>query len=681
MKLKLMAAARSERGSALLISLVLVFVMTLLGLALFDLGAIESGLMLANQTDAQAFEVAQAGIERALERLLRTALDEVSLANGPDFSNGNTTGATTINICTGGPSGTGGCEQSQFRPVNTGYSNNTSFAGGSYTIQFKLVSVAEANGNPYGLTCLQAPAPNNTLCANLIFVRSTGTVSNVPPGYSKSRTIQVIARAENSSALGGGVVAGSPSGSAMNGNVRIAGSIHILGDPGTAALSFGGSAGQRNNWEDLDSTSLSRLTPLQLVCPPGRQCPPGATVESLGATLKIARPITTPAVVLSGGTTLGESGDSGSYGSPARVGKGPLDGVFVADGCAMPCADNFSGVTLNSNIFVDGDNITRPYPGTPAAFPLLTDPVKINGISYVHYACPAGSTCFEATQDPTRTTEFFKNHAGDVTAALAGTLGSAAGLKDNTAAFTVTPIPYYNKAGVSQTGQICWQRTTGARQPPANTLEFGNPSCDTPSTAQNPLLIYMNSGFKVERQGGATPMNYRGVAIVLATGLVKIEEILQTSGELISAFPGGVCPAAPVNCVRKFPEHDMLTLLTINNAEVGKDNSNIDRIMGMFYTGCLSLPCSTTGNLYSQKQTDVLGGAVAWKFCFSGGCGDSGGNVPRFFQVSQDLRALPEEMFIGSGNRWSVTYVPGFWMECRPGTLPPNVSGVCGYQQ
>ena len=63
------AAARDERGSVILMSIVLVFVMTLLGLALFDLGAIENRMSLATQADLRAFEVAQAGIERALREL------------------------------------------------------------------------------------------------------------------------------------------------------------------------------------------------------------------------------------------------------------------------------------------------------------------------------------------------------------------------------------------------------------------------------------------------------------------------------------------------------------------------------------------------------------------------------------------------------------------------------------
>src|SRR5688572_14235352 len=92
----LRAALRDQRGSALLAALALAVVMTIMGLALFDLGRIENALLLANKTDAQAFEIAQAGIERSMDRLLRTMVaeqggDPATLTDGvPSFRDGST---------------------------------------------------------------------------------------------------------------------------------------------------------------------------------------------------------------------------------------------------------------------------------------------------------------------------------------------------------------------------------------------------------------------------------------------------------------------------------------------------------------------------------------------------------------------------------------------------------------
>src|SRR6266508_4426210 len=74
--------AENERGSALLMSLVLIFVMTVLGLALFDLGVVESRLVYTSQADARAFEIAQAGVERALRKLQDTYNEDLSWASG-----------------------------------------------------------------------------------------------------------------------------------------------------------------------------------------------------------------------------------------------------------------------------------------------------------------------------------------------------------------------------------------------------------------------------------------------------------------------------------------------------------------------------------------------------------------------------------------------------------------------
>src|SRR6266508_5903076 len=84
--------AGNERGSALLMSLVLIFVMTVLGLALFDLGVVESRLVHTSQADARAFEIAQAGVERALRNLQDTYNADLSWASGsPELCSGGAT--------------------------------------------------------------------------------------------------------------------------------------------------------------------------------------------------------------------------------------------------------------------------------------------------------------------------------------------------------------------------------------------------------------------------------------------------------------------------------------------------------------------------------------------------------------------------------------------------------------
>jgi PilX N-terminal len=60
----LTAALRNQRGSVFLISLILVFVVSLLGVALFDLSTVEHRLVVGDRRDAKAFHVAEAGLYR-----------------------------------------------------------------------------------------------------------------------------------------------------------------------------------------------------------------------------------------------------------------------------------------------------------------------------------------------------------------------------------------------------------------------------------------------------------------------------------------------------------------------------------------------------------------------------------------------------------------------------------------
>src|SRR2546428_5221793 len=55
-----------QRGSTLVMGLMLVFIMTLLGAALFNVAQLDARLKLDSQTGVQALEIAEAGLERGL---------------------------------------------------------------------------------------------------------------------------------------------------------------------------------------------------------------------------------------------------------------------------------------------------------------------------------------------------------------------------------------------------------------------------------------------------------------------------------------------------------------------------------------------------------------------------------------------------------------------------------------
>jgi PilX N-terminal len=689
--------ARDQRGSVLLMSIVLVFVMTLLGLALFDLGAIENRMSLATQADLRAFEVAQAGIERALRELQDGFIADAAGAKSWADNDG-----VRAPICT--PS----CVTTAYRPMTLA---NTNFpGGGSYAVEILLVTVAQANATspyPIGLNCFRDAA---NVCTNLVFVRSTGTVTDstaggatspAPPGYTARKTLQVLARAYAPSVLANGLVVGTPSAlQPVNGNALISGSVQILG----AAIGAGpfpalswtvGAAGIRNNLSNLgpsapspDNEILRRLPAQQRVCAPTATPCVAPNVYSLGAEPQVARPSGIPAITLAGGAAIGAAA-GGAYqtgGSPAaQAGKGPLDAIFVADGCQNgACSDSYSVSAPSQLPIVDMGAIGRAYPENPVSpFPTLAT-------STVQIGVYSGTV-----------QNYFATRAANMTAMLSANNmpGTAGGLTSSTAncstAACSPTVGFINKNGQARLGRICWTRNTGVLT--FGVSASGNP-CNSPATAADPLLVYNTSpnGWRINRGAFSktdascpgTQICYNGVAVIYNSNSVSIEETTTS-----------LCPSANATCTgagQKFPVNDLMALLTPGNVSVGVTTANVSRAMGLFYAQTDLVSRSAGGT-----PTRIVGGAAASRFCFGGGGACPGGttNVPEFYQAplggsnlntnpAGDARGLPEEVLAlapspnsQAPKHWRVERVPRLWLECRPtsGALPTTPTGVCSY--
>lgn len=575
-----------QRGSALLISLVMIVVITILGLALFELGQIEGQQSGASLGDARAFELAQAGMERAIRELrngfLADPYGSESWVDGPNR-----------------PTCTPACETGVYRAMNL--ANNTLPAagvnpltgrdpGGTFTVELKQVTVAEANNPisqgagytyPYGQRCILSAPANPAVCANLMFVRSTGTVAG-PPGFTATRTVQALVKASSTSYFAGGLTAEKASSGndpAIAGEALIAGSVHVLGHTTISPafrISGGGAMGMRNNWADLwpdtdlgvpPVRTLARLTPRQLICPTGADCTGGTNlVESLEAELKIYGNVSNTMVTLSGNTDLGINAiqTASPYGDAtvgSRHGKGRLDGVYVADGCPMPCTSNTFSFGGSSTIYVDTNNYTKPYPYRPPKLPLTNqlkltvaavlyptadDGTFIQGTNYpdppgwwagffafhtnavlnpaltgAPIEQPPGVTLTDARLDSVTSNGGYcgPNYAG---LAFGATLSSPGGLIASLVPGTASrgfchTFKFVNKAGAVTVGEICWRRNV--LQPSNNimnlppnyanapTLEFGvdNPTdnaagrfgCAAANDPSNPLLIHHSNTWRL----------------------------------------------------------------------------------------------------------------------------------------------------------------------------------------
>src|SRR5215468_1491990 len=146
-----------ERGNIVLITLVAVAVITVLGIAVYDLAQIEGQNSQLTLADYRAYEIAQAGIERGV-RELRDAWN----SKAP----GSETWTTAQPTCTPSP-----CLATAYKSWTV--SNNTVAArtvggyftgtdpGGTFQLELKLVMVGESNNPtdagyayPFGQACV-----------------------------------------------------------------------------------------------------------------------------------------------------------------------------------------------------------------------------------------------------------------------------------------------------------------------------------------------------------------------------------------------------------------------------------------------------------------------------------------------------------------------------------------------
>jgi hypothetical protein len=342
----------------------------------------------------------------------------------------------------------------------------------------------------------------------------------------------------------------------------------------------------------------------------------------------------------------------------------------VADGCPLPCTSTIFSFGGGSTLTVDGNNMAKPYPfrfpGPPLSradlaiptFPTLTSPVTIAGIAYADYQ-----------------TNFWATHAqamnGGTYPNIGLSLGSFLGLGSLIPSF-FDAVSWTSAGGVAQTGFICWDQAT-------TTLGFvgnGN-NCATPDTTPgkyltpaNPMLLNGNHQFNVSFPG----IVYRGAAI-WSTREIKLDGGL-------NAFNDGTGAAFCVtDC---FPDNHLLVLMSDFTIDIAMSGP-LNRVQAFIFAN---------QTLLNSQHSVYIVGALAAKntLCFNGAnaapCNvGSAGGPPRFFQANMyDPRNLPAALFAPSGlsgERWRVTLVPRFWLECRQGptdTLPTTPSGICSYQ-
>ncbi len=274
---------KNKKGSLLILTYMVVFILISLGavFSIFSLG--ESKSVERDRRTTVAFNMAEAGIERALYAIRKDYL--------ADFSWGsvNVSGSScyTPSPCTPASSPSWTTLYSSISP--------TGFSDRSYTAYIQAVA---------GQT-------------DQLWVKAVGTYGD------QTQTIVVYAKMTNASPWNNAIFAGAgASGQMVNGNVTINGSVHILGSGlgvNDLAVDLGGTAELvGNNYNGIDPTLLAKVPALPITTVNGIQ------VQTLNAELRVKH----GKVGLSGSSTVGQPNDN------TNRTKELIDGAYVSDGWA-----------------------------------------------------------------------------------------------------------------------------------------------------------------------------------------------------------------------------------------------------------------------------------------------------------------------------------------------------------
>ncbi|MFC1708752.1 hypothetical protein ACFL2J_01645 [Candidatus Omnitrophota bacterium] len=500
----------NEKGSMLAMSMIFLTIFTLMGYGLINLSAIDAIEVVTTDRSMQAFWVAEAGLSRALYSL---RMDFVSDSTAPSLADGD------INGFNCGP------DNSDFYIIP--YPTN-SVGNGTYVVEMKNVSGSDKEA----------------------WVKSTGTVGGT------SRTVQVYLGVENRNIWNNAIFARGASESSqnlINGNVTIAGSVHILGErsdgifylPTEVALDMSGGARIINNYEPVDPELLNIMPP----CPKVTVIENGTEVEldSLSAQVKVQH-----------GNIFIDSSASGigEADVPGNQYKETVDAVYQNDGYTGSQGENevfsdngpFTPYDFKSH-YVPFPSLEDPYMGYPSHYAFLQD----NGLVITD------SDQLAELADITHTSNFdYDNGKGRIS-------------MDGNGHLTIDGIVYIGN-GAENDGDGAHLTISTATEvvpviDPITEEPVVDPITGEPVT-QNVIL----------------DITYSGSAAILVTGNVQIDGDFFTEGT--DSYPDNI-----------------IGLMTPHNIHFG-DSSQID-VAGVFYA---------EESISAEKQTEVAGAWVSNSF-------------------------------------------------------------------
>jgi hypothetical protein len=634
-----------EDGSVLVTGLMLVFVMTILGLALFNVARLDARLKLDSQMNVQALEIAEAGLERGLHLfylefmcgpLVTSPITAANCANPPTNPNWITdNNLARISLATACPAAVVPDGAAGFKQLRL----NQAFAGGIYTV------------------CVRPDpeAPTNQLKAQFrsrgVLTAVTGTASHI---VQISATAIVTANKPHSPfAIGG------PTGGAFRGGARIAGSLQFVRCPGVGcvAANFSGNSGILNNYNGLNAGLHDRI--------PWRYAD-GTTVNTLGAVLKVKEgeiQITANSACLGGA----ESGGA-SCGNTAA--QDTLSGVYSSgtwsgsQGRCSAAQGGLNGATTTNSRCNVWTAALGAYPaGEPTSIPLLSDPTIIDGVGYRCFFSPPGSTCPNST-DPvpggTNFPEYFYTSAWRIDASRGdagcdiNVTGTAADCTTVLTALQTGATPDFGSGPVLTVpikSAACTRQ--GAATATSCTLQIAAGHIvgfiDGAPIRPNlqPINVYLK---RLGTTPAATPtlqtspvdpatdnnMYYRGKVIIVADNPAGTPAFEIDMGLLSDTTVGEIwagCASGAYPCGYPYPANHFLAMLTTGDIKLGPGGAR--NILATFFAANTAL----TAKFYVTGATgtvQVAGVVSAQQFDFT-----TAGTVPQLYQAPWNLNFAP----------------------------------------
>jgi len=302
---------REKRGAVLIIVYMAVFVLMVLVAAYLIRTTNEAKLSERARHSSEAFYIAEGALQQILFDLRK------DMANSPGWFDGH------IGLMPITPG-------DDWTPVPY---TNTDMGNGTFQVELKKVSDAKPMD---------------------IWARVTGTS---PKGSSRAitRRIQAYLKVLNLNPWNNVIFAGTGQGggNAISGNVKIRGSVHILGtllNSGNAAMDLNGGGNIGNNYKNLDPALDAKLPDAPIV----------NGEESLSAEVRIKN----GRLDLSGSDTAGDPNDTSC--SPCR--KELLNGTYVTNG--------YGGNKGTANVYSDNGTSNGYDADDSVRFPGFSDPYK-----------------------------------------------------------------------------------------------------------------------------------------------------------------------------------------------------------------------------------------------------------------------------------------------------------------